>query len=190
VRRDRPIILGRLIVLGRNRFGSTDARGGQAKKYSVTLSRVSLAGHDQREAAACLTQAAPVGDHEKPGLVHPQPVEPDARSSAAGLFVANLSDEPLRRTASTAKSCRPRSASLAEARRLQNGSGTFQPVGTLFYALTSKFHASREGMFSWFPTDGERKAIRQDRRNIVGRARRFLLSYLAATMRRSSSTMS
>src|SRR3954447_2123040 len=35
-------------------------------------------------------------------------------------------------------------------------------------------------MFSWFATDGRRKAIREDRKYIVARARRFLLSYLAA----------
>jgi hypothetical protein len=34
-------------------------------------------------------------------------------------------------------------------------------------------------MFSWF-APGPRKAVRQDRKYIVGRARRFLLSYLAA----------
>jgi hypothetical protein len=35
-------------------------------------------------------------------------------------------------------------------------------------------------MLSWLATNGQRKAIRQDRKYIVGRARRFLLSYLAA----------
>src|SRR3954471_21485895 len=35
-------------------------------------------------------------------------------------------------------------------------------------------------MFSWFATDRRPKAIRQDRKYIVGRARRFLLSYLAS----------
>jgi len=35
-------------------------------------------------------------------------------------------------------------------------------------------------MFSWFATDGRRKAIREDRKYIVARARRFLLTYLAA----------
>ena len=35
-------------------------------------------------------------------------------------------------------------------------------------------------MFSWFASDGRRRSIREDRKYIVGRARRFLLSYLTS----------
>lgn len=35
-------------------------------------------------------------------------------------------------------------------------------------------------MFSWFRSDRRRKAIQEDRKYIVARARRFLLSYLAS----------
>ena len=35
-------------------------------------------------------------------------------------------------------------------------------------------------MVSWFKSDRRRKAIREDRKYIVGRARRFLLSYLTS----------
>jgi hypothetical protein len=35
-------------------------------------------------------------------------------------------------------------------------------------------------MLSWFRLDGRRKAIREDRKYIVARARRFLTSYLAS----------
>jgi hypothetical protein len=35
-------------------------------------------------------------------------------------------------------------------------------------------------MLSWFRSDGRRKAIREDRKYIVTRARRFLTSYLAS----------
>jgi hypothetical protein len=35
-------------------------------------------------------------------------------------------------------------------------------------------------MVSWFRSDGRRKAVREDRKYIVARARRFLLSYLAS----------
>src|SRR5215475_9904235 len=35
-------------------------------------------------------------------------------------------------------------------------------------------------MLSWFKSDRRRKAIREDRKYIVGRARRFLLSYLTS----------
>ena len=35
-------------------------------------------------------------------------------------------------------------------------------------------------MCNWFATGGRRKAIREDRKYIVGRAQRFLLSYLAS----------
>jgi hypothetical protein len=35
-------------------------------------------------------------------------------------------------------------------------------------------------MVSWFKSDRRRKAIREDRKYVVGRARRFLLSYLTS----------
>jgi hypothetical protein len=35
-------------------------------------------------------------------------------------------------------------------------------------------------MLNWFRSDGRRKTIREDRRHIVPRARRFLLSYLSS----------
>jgi hypothetical protein len=35
-------------------------------------------------------------------------------------------------------------------------------------------------MLNWFKSDGRRQAIREDRKHIVGRARRFLLGYLAS----------
>src|SRR5262245_31219165 len=35
-------------------------------------------------------------------------------------------------------------------------------------------------MLPWFKSDGRRKAIREDRKYIVGRARRFLMTYLAS----------
>lgn len=35
-------------------------------------------------------------------------------------------------------------------------------------------------MFSWLKSDGRRTSIREDRKYIVGRARRFLLSYLTS----------
>src|SRR5262245_23974464 len=35
-------------------------------------------------------------------------------------------------------------------------------------------------MSSWFKSDGRRKSIREDRKYVVGRARRFLLNYLTS----------